>query len=459
MQKIFNAGNLVNNSSGIKGRNFEGYVIDKPDPLNLNRYAIYIPDLMAPAAYGSKYVFCKNIIGSYSRHRDPISKQYYSQGSYAPLTPGTRVIITFLKNSMEEGGYIIAVNSTIKNENYDRDNYHLIFKTKKNSKMYIDENKEIIHIMNKNGESNIFMSDDDIMLQLNDEVGDKFEINTSLKMSKGEIKFIIGKALYKFTQNGFSMSLGKENNTSFIEISEEGIQISGKKYINVVTDGKLSLGASKTFLTGYDNCHIYGNDLRLTGSQKAQLSGTTVNVQGWFDAHIKGLHVGIDGYIGIDTQSLFTNNFNLVANNNYAPIKNESSMIYTNTSQIHARASTVEAQDGFILSGMGVGASTATTVGASLSATMLSLKVSLMGINTSLLINDPTGSMAAVNYLLTGSIAGTAYPASDLIPTVMPTLTDDLVKTDPLAIAATREKDSELKAKQNTIPDRVLGRI
>ncbi len=443
-----------NNFSDIKGKIFEGYIIDKPDPDNLNRYAVYIPELMAPAAYGARYVFCKNDISSFTRHRDPISKMSYSHGSYQPLTPGTRVLVTFTKNTMENSGKIIAVDGTIKSEHHDRDNYTLVFKTKNNSKLYIDENKNVIHLLHKNGKSNIYMTDDDIILQLNDENGNEYELNTALKIHKGEIQLIIGKTVYKFSQNGWNMTIGDENNLSFIDVTKEGVQISGKSYINIVTDGKLSLNGSKSFLTGYDECHVFGNDLRLTGSQKAQLSGTTVNVQGWFDAHVKGLHVGIEGFISIDSQSLFTNNFNLVASNNYAPIYNETSMIYTNSTQIHARASTIEAQDGFIISGMGVGASTASTVGVSLSSSLLTLKISLMGINTALLMNEPSGAMAAVNYLLTQTIAGSANPASDLTPTVLP-INDDDVK-DPIAALAKKIKNSEIQAEKNTYTDEVV---
>ena len=370
------------NIDNIKGKIFEGYILDKPDVDNLNRYAVYIPELMAPAGYGAKYIFCKNIIGSFSQHKDPISKMYYSLGSYQPLTPGTRVLVTFTRNTMENSGYILAVNSTIKSDNFDRDNYTLIFKTKNGSRLYVDENKDIVHLAHNDGASNVYLSNEDIILQLNDADGDKYELNTALKIHKGEIQFIFNDTIFKFNRNGWNFSIGKDNNLSFIDVTKEGIQISGQKYINIVTDGKLSLGGNKTFLTGYDECHVFGNDLRLTGSQKAQLSGTTVNVQGWFDAHIKGLHVGINGYISIDSQSLFTNNFNLVANNNYAPIFNETSLIYTNSSQIHARASTIEAQDGFILSGLGVGASTTASIGTALSASLLGLKITLMGIIT-----------------------------------------------------------------------------
>jgi len=439
----------------IKGRIFEGYIIDKPDPDNLNRYAVYIPELMAPAEYGAKFIFCKNIIGSYTRHKDPISKMYYSHGSYQPLTPGTRVLVTFMKNTMENSGYIIGVNSTIKSENYDRDNYTLVFKTKTGSQLYIDENKDVVHLVHKNGSSNVYLTEEDIILQLNDEDGDDYKLNTALKIHKGEIQFIIGKTAYKFTQNGWNMTIGDENNLSFIDVTKEGIQISGQRYINIVTEGKLSLNGGKSFLTGYDECHVFGNDLRLTGSQKAQLSGTTVNVQGWFDAHIKGLHVGIDGYISIDTQALFTNNFNLVASNNYAPIYNETSMIYTNATQIHARASTIEAQDGFILSGLGVGASTASTVGTSLSTSLLGLKVTLMGINTGLLMNEPSGAMAAVNYLLTQTIAGSANPASDLVPTVLPVVDNDV--KDPIASLAKKIKNTEELAQKHTYIDDVVS--
>ena len=281
--------NTIKNND-IKGKSFEGYIIDKKDPLNLNRYAIYIPELMAPARFGSKWVWCKNVIGSFTRHRDPITKIYYSYGSYQPLTPGTRVLVNFIKNNMEDGGYIIAVTSTVKSEHANRDDYTLIYKTKNNSKFYIDENKNILHISHANGKTNFYMSDRDIVLQINDaentKTTDNYKLNSSIKLHKNEIDFIFGDVIYKFSKNGFSMSTGEKNNLSFIDITRDGINISGQKYINMITEGKVNINGGKTFLTGYDECHVFSNDLRLTGSQKAQLSGTTVNVQGWFDTHI-----------------------------------------------------------------------------------------------------------------------------------------------------------------------------
>jgi hypothetical protein len=448
--------NLFNsiNINDIKGKIFEGYILDKKDPLNLNRYAVYIPELMAPARYGSKWVWCKNVIGSFTRHRDPMTQIYYSYGSYQPLMPGTRVLVAFIKNNLEDGGYIISVTSTIKNENNDRDNYTLVYKTKNGSKFYIDENKDILHISHSQGHTNIYLSKEDIILQINEKDKDKFELSTAIKMHKNEINFIFEDTVYKFDKNGFSMSLGEENNLSFLNITKDGIHISGQKYINIVSNGKLNLNGNKTFLTGYDECHVFSNDLRLTGSQKAQLSGTTVNVQGWFDTHVKAMHVGIEAFVSLDTQSLFTNNFQLVANNSYAPIYNITSMIYTNSTQIHARASTIESQDGFILSGMGIGASTASTVGTSLSTSLLSLKITLMTMNTGLLLNDPTGSVAAINYILTGSIAGSASPASDLTPVTLPSPASDI--KDPIAGLATKIEKDEDRSKFNTTPDEVF---
>jgi hypothetical protein len=86
---------------------------------------------------------------------------------------------------------------------------------------------------------------------------------------------------------------------------------------------------------------------------------------------------------------------------------------------------------------------------------MLTLKISLMGINTGLLMNDPTGSMAAVNYLLTQTIAGSANPASDLVPTILP-MNDDDVK-DPIAALAKKTKNNELQAEKNTYIDEVIS--
>ena len=61
--------------------------------------------------------------------------------------------------------------------------------------------------------------------------------------------------------------------------------------------------------------------------------------------------------------------------------------------------------------------------------------------------------MAAVNYLLTQTIAGSAYPASDLAPTVLPS--NGNIK-DPIASLATKIKQTEKLSQKHTYSDKVI---
>jgi len=440
----------------VRGKIYIGYIMNYQDPLNSGRLAVYIPELFPLNYPGKNYVFCRNGISTFHKSRDPFSKEYISYGSYTPIHPGTRVLVTFLNENLENG-IIIGIDSDTKLPIQEKDakNYYLIMQTKNGSRIYFDENKNIFHIMAAQGKTNIYLSETDILLQteeFNPETGDLKRRN-AIDIDDNGINFYIGEAVYSFTEEGLTITYPKSS--SYFNITKNGIDISAKKYINLSSDeGKIHVYSKNLFLNGYNETHVLSNDLRLTGSQKAQLSGTTVNVQGWFDTHIKGMHVGIDSIIMTSLQSLVTNKLSLAYENSFSSLSNETSIIKTITTTTYARGSTLNLIDGMTIRGMGLGASVSSSVGTTLSSTSTALQLSLMSINTTLLLNDPSGAMAAANSILTNSIAGTASAASGANAFVFKSANPN--GKDPLSGYIAFIKDSEDKDKFNIIPDTIM---
>ncbi len=405
----------IQNFKTLSGKIFIGYIQDIPDPTNTGRHAVYIPNILKSQIPGEKYIFCKEIINTYVRTRDPLKNgtPYFSYGSYQPLIPGTKVLVTFVNNSMDSG-YIIGIDGKVK-QPFAKE--WLIFKTKNDTEMYVDDDAGIIHINNKF--SNVYMTQDEIILQVNkqkpNDGEDEKEAQTYIQLDKSSIMFKVGNSSYSFNENGIILHSG-EKAATYLEISKDTININATKSVNISSDeGSVAINSQYTYLTGYNELHLFGNDARFTGAQKAQISGTTVVMWGWFDAHVKGLHVGIDAWLSYDTFTTLKNEVNLALSQTTSIIDTKTTSLESSVTGVKAESYSIKAQDGIVISNMGIGAAVSGSMNASMSAISLSTKLILMTINTGLLMSDPfTG---AANQVLTMTIGGAANQALGSINT------------------------------------------
>ena len=417
----------------IAHKTYIGYILDVPDPLKAGRKAVYIPELMASSPAGAKYVFAKNVIGSFIKTRNTFSpdKTYIRYGSFTPLFPGVRVLITFLGNNIDLDGYIIAIDSDIKQPT-ESSRFHLIYESPSGSSISIDDDTGVMHLKNNRGSSNVLLGKDSITLQLSkpDPKNGGTKKASSLILDENQLKIQFGEDVaYVFSVNGFETTLSKDTATSF-SISDDGISMQGNKFVNISSDnGKIHVYGEETFLTGYNEMHIYGSDTRVTGGQKCQVSGTTVNIQGWFDTHIKAMHVGVDAYIMYNLKTLVKNSNSLAIDNKSSIIDSNSTTVQTTSSSVIARASSIEARDGMLISGMGIGTSIAASTNASMLGTTLGLELSFGVSGTFLLSNDPFTGIGT--NLINMSIAGTAQQASGAVlsPGAVPDSVKDIVTT------------------------------
>jgi len=444
------------NINNIQGKIFIGYILDIEDPAKLGRKAVYIPSLLKSPLTGEKYVFCKEAINTFVRARDPLKNDipYFSYGHYQPLLPGTKVLVTFVTNS-PNSGYIIGVDATIK-EPFNNNEW-IIFKTPKNSEFYINDENGTLHIKNAKGFTNLYMTKDDIYLQVNDIDNDaKSENNlkaqTYIQLSKDKIIFKVGNAVYSFGNNGITLSTGKKSST-FIEVTKDTININAAKNININSEeGTVGINAQYAYVTGYNELHLYGTDARFTGAQKAQISGSTVVMWGWLDAHVKGMHVGIDAWISLETFTTVKNEINLALENVFSGVVTKSSSLESTMTGLKSESYSIKTQDGIIISNLGMGAGISSTMASTGNSVTLGLKTTLLTMNTAFLMNDPF--MGAANQVLTMSIGGSANQA---LGGVVPAGTGQSHLNDKNAIVAAvkMRHDQEENTKKYVLPDKL----
>jgi len=441
-------------SSEIAGKTHIGYIVDVIDPAGMNRKAVHIPSLMKSTIPGENYIFCKEAINTFVRTRDPLKPNipYMSYGSLQPILPGTKVLVTFINNSLESG-YIIGIDATVKETLSP--NEWLIFKTQKDTELYVNDKNKVCHLKNAGGKSNIFMTEDSVYLQVNevDPEGkgeDELIAQSYIQLGKNAIIFKVGDTSYRFGNNGININNGKDSST-FIETSKDTININASKSINISSDsGNVHINGQYTYVTGYNELHLFGSDTRLTGSQKAQISGTTVALWGWMDAHIKGMHVGIDAWLSFDTFTTVKNEMNLALKNSFSSILSDSSVISSASTGLKAESYSIKAQDGIVLSNLGIGAGISASVGVSMTAVTSALKISLATLNTGFLMNDPFTS--AANQVLTMTIAGSASQAIGSVNTVGQSLSK-LDDYNNIITSIKMRRDHELNSKKYILPE------
>jgi len=397
---------------------YQGYIVKADDPLGMGRYAVYSPELFPKVQPGTKYIFAKNVVSNYVKSRNPMTMEYVEYGQYTPLQEGTGVYFMVPGNNFDQA-LIFAVDSVVGTPKKSRDNYYQIYKTRFGSQMYVDDEKGIFHIQHEQGKSNVYMTDKTIMLQLNTERSgggsQSYQRKSAIVLDENKVQFIVGGAVYEFNEDGFNMNMGN-NALTYFNFSRDGVNIQGNKYVNISAEnGALHLFAEKTHITGYNELHAYGNDLRLTGTQKAQLTGTHVNIDSWLDTHVKGMNVNIEASLTFMKQSTFSDEKSFGALNIFSPMINQTSSVSALSTMVNAVSTPFNAFDGMTLTNMGAGANIAENVGTSISTLAVTLKTAFMGIGTALLINEPTGIMAAVNMVLTETKAGTGAPASGAV--------------------------------------------
>ena len=393
-------------------------VLDLHDPIFPEKLYVGIPELKFLSTGGMNtngFLVENNLTNNYIGTKDEFDNIIYT-GSFAPLLPGTDVIVEFLTDD-PNSGRIVAYADTHKllptgiNKNTD----HLIA-SYNNNKVYLDGENNRFHV-SLNGLSDFFMDEDGIVFQLSTNTKPS-TFQSYMELNRNGFMIRFGDNILSFNDSGFYLTYGdKQANFS---LTEKGLNLVGEEYINISTKGTLNLYGGISNIQGEGDLNIRGNNLKLTGSQKAALNGGIIHVNSWLDTHIKaGLNLSIESKLKLDIFSLLKDENILGVSNSFNGVYNETTMLKSETINFKASAISVDVVDGMVIKDMGIGSSTSSSMGLSTSAAMLSTKLSMMALTTTFNINNigPSIASTVINETTTGDVATSAssFSISDFI--------------------------------------------
>jgi len=164
------------------------------------------------------------------------------------------------------------------------------------------------------------------------------------------------------------------------------------------------------------------------------------------------MHVGIDAWISYDLFTTIKNELNLALENIYSSITAKTSGVDVLATGIRAESYSIRAQDGIVVSNLGIGAGVSGSISASMNTVANTIKLTLMTVNTGLLMSDPfTG---AVNQVLTMTIAGSANQALGGIDPIGENLSD-FDRKNSVVTAVRMRKEIEDNSKKYILPDKL----
>lgn len=235
------------------------------------KYKVYIPSLMA---HDKTFQWCmaKNKTSSYAKWTDPTSKKVYSTGSYLPLIVGMMVEVKFDTTDQSSCMIVGVVYDQTPLNKDDQENFYLFGKTKNGTMIYVDESRNITHIMHNGGKTNAILMDDKISLSVN-EVSPVGNNNLSnIELGAEAITLKVGFTTFLLDDSGMQL-VTKDNKYHF-----------GNKDIAYKTDkfsieaNTYEIQANKIYLNGLEELHLKSTVTRVSGGQHLSLTGNVINV-------------------------------------------------------------------------------------------------------------------------------------------------------------------------------------
>jgi hypothetical protein len=390
-------------SGKLVGKKFVGIIADYFDEKYPTKYFVHIPSIVTE----DKLVLVENKLNNYSAVKLKNTTTSVFSGSYAPLIPGTKVIIEFRTNKISTGMITeLHYDSQAVPPGQAVDSYYLITETPNGSRIYFDDSKNRFHISNSN-KTDFFMDDNSIIMQTSDDAN---EPTSSFELSKNGLIISFGERSIVFSEAGFSINSGDKANT-FINITDKGIAIKGEEFLSFDTQ-KLDIRGESVNFQSMGQMHVRANTLNLTGTQKAALNSSVVHVEGWLSTYLKaGLTLNLESKVFYRTQSLINDETNLAYKHVYSAMESKESTMSAETSTFKANAIGTMANDGVILNNLGVAASVAPSLAASIIAASTSIHLGFMAFGTFMSLDNIASSVVG-SVLSDAMIADTASIAS-----------------------------------------------
>ncbi len=266
--------------NNITEKEFIGVIREGMDRTHQGKYLVYIRELMVTDS-SLKPIWVKNETqgNRFSRWLDINTKQVQSSGSYFPLQQGMMVNVRFRSESLASG-YITNTISYVPliDKASLRDSMYVINKTKNDSWIYQDDNRDFTHIMQSGGLSNIVLDRDAVTILTGSPVSSGVDgVITQNALSVGSFgtKMSFGDASITMDETGITFTVGK----TILSMTETGIKLLSKN-IDISANEKLNLKGNDTKLMGSQDLNITSNILRLSGNTQCAITGNTVSLLG-----------------------------------------------------------------------------------------------------------------------------------------------------------------------------------
>ena len=380
------------------------------------KYKVYIPALMSHDLT-FKHVMAKNCVSTYGKWMDPNTKEVFSIGTYIPIQNGMLVHVVFDTKDYASANIIGLVYDQIPLNKDDQENFYLFGKTKNGTQIYVDESRDITHIMHNGGDTNIILMNDKISLSVN-EVSDAGNNNYSnIEVSQESIILKVGNTTLKLDESGMVLNT-KENSWEF---GNKEMNYKTSKF-NIEAD-EFIVSANKTFINGREENHINGTTTRITGGQHLSLNGNVINVesqinttiQSNFSVNIKSLvnlTLSSNAHLNVSTYGMLT------LDGTQTTLTGINTTINATSMAINAAAIFEDSQ---IVRGMGIASGIAPAMVGVSRGVNVALKGTDVALTTAFHFNDPFSGMAcnAMTYTLPGVAQGapTQMPIITMTPT------------------------------------------
>ncbi len=395
------------------GKPYIGIIMEGVDLEKANKYAVYIRSLSTPGVMNLFYVTNELMGNNFSRWIDP--KKHASQmdsrksaGAYFPLTQGMVVEVIFRSGNVTDG-YVYKI---INKQGYLpipqklKEKFYLLCKTPQNSYVYVDENRQITHLMNSKGETNVYLDPNKIILhagKLLNGGADGITPDSIIEVTKTGIKLKFKDNYIKIDEAGITFNVGKKAK-SHLKITENGITCAAEKDVIIKSDTNLNLIGQKAKLTGTTHIDIHSTQTKVSGAQLMAITGNTVSVDSMLETYIKGGHIGIDSLSKLKLSSLVIDIESLTSLYISSLTHTNSSQLLTNIATTISNSASVIANDGSVMSNMGVGSSVGTSMQATSVATSVGTEAAAAALTTGLMIDEPISACCCgvMNSTLTG---------------------------------------------------------
>ena len=371
------------------------------------KYKVYIPSLMA---HDKTFQWCmaRNKTSSYAKWSDPSSKKVYSSGSYLPLIIGMMVEVRFDTTDHSSCNIVGVVYDQSPLNKDDQENFYLFGKTKNGTMIYVDDSRNITHVMHNKGKSNIILMDDKISLSIN-EVSPVGNNNFSnIEVGAEAITMSVGATSLVLDESGMQV-VTKDNKYHF---GNKEIAYKTSKFS--VEANTYEVQADKIYINGLDELHLKSTVTRVSGGQHLSLTGNVINV-----------HSNVLTSISSNTSVHIKSNINMLiectthvkVDTGFLALRSMqthiSSEMTTISSSFFALSSSTIAMDGIITQNIGVG-----QVATAMDGVSLGLSTALYGIDyaysTAFHFADGFSGMAA--NMISESLPGVAQGAPRPMP-------------------------------------------